>query len=1013
MKFQAWVYFIIAWGLGMMGHSQGLMAQDDFLWGYHRGNGLLSDNIKAVQSLPDGMTWVLTSRGLFRFDGNQFWSLTHHSGQMHSAPSGEIRDIKKDRNGNLWLLQEYGMSVLPARGRSFHHFPLPEAFRDVRLHYGFHQLPNREIWLGAQGDFIILNPQTGTYRRSGWRRYIDTKRDRFDAPINGLGVLEKSEHEIWLLATNGLFSVDVQSGQFQSYPMPPVSNLQGMAMYFQKGSTVYFGSYHSGIMTFDPTTGVWDAFPLPDSIQGVQHHTSVYGLSAWNSEEILGFTPTRYVRFHVHQKTYRIWKAKDELGMFGQVAPQGIHYDSDAQRWWLASSGGLYTLSRTPAFRFQHIATKAQPKLPHFQVLWEDAEKHWWASSPYTDQLFMLNPAGEVQSSTRSLNGNALEFVTQIRQDPKGNLWLCMRNAILIKARGKSEWQKLNMPDSPGGFQNRVFWDVVFDKAGFGYVCSWTDGVIQFDPHLKFVRFLPFPDKGDNRFLALSIDKQRDRLYLATEKKGLGIWHLLEGRWDFLRPNGAFCVTDVALDAKGNVWFGTSGQGLNLYMPNCGACVHWGRERGLRSEQINWCKIDRKGRLWVATPGSMHQYLPHSGRFRAFDVNSGYPDGEVLPFFETSQGEILFGAFQGILRLSEFALDRQNKSPKPYWESLRAGNTPLFGKGTYTLDHTQNDLNIQFGAVDYGFPSEIQFRYRILPDSQWHFTTEREIHVLNLAPGSYSLELAAKNSSDIWSASIHTALVIEAPWWHNPMLWIVGILTVIALAIWIIRRRMAVIQEQAKLKIRVSELEIEAFRSRLNPHFVFNCLSSIDNLIHSNATEAATRYLNRFSKLLRDVLEHSQLPDVPFIKDWEHLQRYLELEQLRFDQSLTIELHADPSLFSGNYRVPPMLIQPLVENAIHHGLRHRAQVPKCLTVEASLHDDALIYTIEDNGIGREAAAQLRSSHHPDKSSQGIALCKERLQQFNGMLNPEHFQIEDLYDASGKPCGTRISIHVCI
>ncbi|HEY0731512.1 MAG TPA: histidine kinase, partial [Chitinophagaceae bacterium] len=166
-------------------------------------------------------------------------------------------------------------------------------------------------------------------------------------------------------------------------------------------------------------------------------------------------------------------------------------------------------------------------------------------------------------------------------------------------------------------------------------------------------------------------------------------------------------------------------------------------------------------------------------------------------------------------------------------------------------------------------------------------------------------------------------------------------------------------QKQAALQKKSLQLEMQALRAQMNPHFIFNCLSAIDTLIHTGNADKATVYLSRFARLIRLVLDSLKNNLVPFQKDFETMQLYLELEQFRCNHKFSYSLMADPDLQNGDYKVPPLIAQPFIENAIHHGLLNKSDDNRKLEIMASLVEGQIVYSITDNGIGRRKAAVLK------------------------------------------------------
>lgn len=197
------------------------------------------------------------------------------------------------------------------------------------------------------------------------------------------------------------------------------------------------------------------------------------------------------------------------------------------------------------------------------------------------------------------------------------------------------------------------------------------------------------------------------------------------------------------------------------------------------------------------------------------------------------------------------------------------------------------------------------------------------------------------------------------------------------------------------------QTKLGALRAQINPHFIFNSLSSIQHLISSGQKEAALSYLSKFSKFVRQVLENSIDVHVTLEKEVELLKVYLDLESLRFDHSFSYQIHFPKDSTLSYQEVPMLIVQPFVENAIKHGLMPKQTGERKVWIRFFDHADHILCEVEDNGIGRIASAA--SKGEIQRPSRGMALTEERLKMVNGVENPTQILIEDLVE------GTKISI----
>ncbi len=217
---------------------------------------------------------------------------------------------------------------------------------------------------------------------------------------------------------------------------------------------------------------------------------------------------------------------------------------------------------------------------------------------------------------------------------------------------------------------------------------------------------------------------------------------------------------------------------------------------------------------------------------------------------------------------------------------------------------------------------------------------------------------------------------------------------------------------QKALQHKTSEMEMQALRAQMNPHFIFNCLNSINRFIMKNESQAASDYLTQFSRLIRLVLNNSKKSWIPLEEEIDMLRLYLDMEKLRFKDAFNYVLSCDESVDPSTLFIPPLLLQPFVENAIWHGLMHKKE-NGLVTISFRVENDILHCTVIDNGVGRSVAANAGSKSSQAHKSMGIRITRERLALINGELSDEKvvFNIEDLIDKTGQPSGTRVNLSI--
>ncbi len=216
--------------------------------------------------------------------------------------------------------------------------------------------------------------------------------------------------------------------------------------------------------------------------------------------------------------------------------------------------------------------------------------------------------------------------------------------------------------------------------------------------------------------------------------------------------------------------------------------------------------------------------------------------------------------------------------------------------------------------------------------------------------------------------------------------------------------------KQAQFKQQLTELETKALRAQINPHFMFNCLNSINRMILHNETDNASCYLAKFSKLIRLILENAEETTVSLEKELALLESYIQLEALRFKGKINYQISVDESVDPEETYLPSMVLQPFVENAIWHGLTHKETAELgMINIVIKEEDDRLLCTIEDNGIGREQARILSEKSVLKSKSLGMKITEERLRLLSKKQLEKLINITDLKDSMNRALGTRVDI----
>jgi LytS/YehU family sensor histidine kinase len=269
---------------------------------------------------------------------------------------------------------------------------------------------------------------------------------------------------------------------------------------------------------------------------------------------------------------------------------------------------------------------------------------------------------------------------------------------------------------------------------------------------------------------------------------------------------------------------------------------------------------------------------------------------------------------------------------------------------------------------------------------------------------------ADKNAKDLQLLSVQNQR-------NQILIWglVAGIGLIIAVAILIITRsRFNAHKRISAMEYRISELNQTNLRQQMNPHFIFNTLNSIQYYVFQNDKIASNNYMTKFASLIRKTLENSQHTAITIKEELDTLHLYLELEALRFKEKFNWEIRVDDEIDTLVYKIPTMLIQPYVENAITHGLMHKENGKGYIKVELELQTDQILCTIEDNGIGRAKALEIKQQKNGNHVSMGTTITESRLKLVNDLYGQSMKVVyTDLVDEAGQAAGTRVQINIPI
>jgi len=594
--------------------------------------------------------------------------------------------------------------------------------------------------------------------------------------------------------------------------------------------------------------------------------------------------------------------------------------------------------------------------------------------------------------------------------------------------------------DSAKKLSEGDFFDMIYTARNGDHIFPGRDALYVMDAKTYKLRIIPMP-AGIN--FNVAFNDSRGSIWIGTMSSLLCLDENYKLQFQ-VKPKlpSVFCLFEVE---PGKLLLGTSG-GLYRIKQNGSSTEAEFVTTAMGTHPVITIFRDTLNHYWFSTTNGLYLSDAEFSAFRKFDyadnVQSLLYAGNS--FIRTKSGLVFLGGRHGInyFRPEDFSLQDHPINVKIKSIYTINNDTIITGnKTSLSFAYNKNRLSFNISAPYYFNPEKIQFRYKLKGlDDEWISNGNNPIINLTALPGEYELIVAASTNGKIWYETKYPVqLTIHPPFWKT--WWFIGLsgLGIISVLFFLQKRRERILHVKEEEKLQKQKLvsenlqykleanqaqlavlenerkaataKLQSMRLQMNPHFLFNALNSIQQMIMTGNEEKATLYLSKFSKLLRMVLTHSDREVVTLKEEIEMLKLYIELEALRFEDTFTYTIDIENGIDLNDNKVPTLLIQPFVENAIWHGLLHKEGMRSLKIRFVDKETESLQCVIEDNGIGREAArAFAKKSSQNNHTSKGVSVAEERLKIFNEHNNDSSkLEILDLKNGNGEASGTKVII----
>jgi ligand-binding sensor domain-containing protein/two-component sensor histidine kinase len=474
-------------------------------------------------------------------------------------------------------------------------------------------------------------------------------------------------------------------------------------------------------------------------------------------------------------------------------------------------------------------------------------------------------------------------------------------------------------------------------------------------------------------------------------------------------------ITDIKSTTDNALCIATSDNGVVIYKDGSIKKL-LNESNGLSSNICKTLFVDGPN-LWVGTDKGINKINTSDGKYSvtAFSVTDGLPSNVINALY-VKDSIVWIGSPQGLTYFNENSMSVSSMCVLKM-QGVYVSGKEIAADSSYNLSFKNNNINFQYSGISFRSGGEITYYYKLTGlDNEWKTTTANNIDYKSLPANNYELELYAVNKYAVKSATIKIKFSVTAPFWKT--IWFYGLLAVLTFVLiaWLFNSRYKKtkqrLEEKNNFQKQFAILEQQALQAQMNPHFIFNCLNSIQQYILTNNKEKANEYLTGFAALIRQTLDSSNKKTVTVAEEVNYLSQYLQMEKMRFGDNFKYDIAVDELIDADYIELPALLLQPYVENSLRHGLRYKEDGKGKVDITFMLQNEKLCCSVKDNGIGREKAAAFKSSQHIEYQSKGMALTAKRIELLNKTNeNKITVTIVDLKDADGNACGTEIILKI--
>ena len=986
---------------------------------YTKLDGLSQNYVNSIVQDSTGYIWIATNKGLNRFDGKTFINFFKNS-ENSPLPDNSVVLLRIQNNNEIigsTIGGAFSFNTVTGQHKKFF----------VPADPIFYQWANRifDALKDIKGNYVV-STKTGLYVFNDKGKIIC----RYDHHLP----TDAGRTELWfgnwlqtldngiIFQQNGLSGSAYypEQNRIDTFYTAKKLRLLGHVSPLKGGDTSSsFSGYRNEMFFVDPGESSIELINVStNSIFTTVFPGEIISDFNWQSRsffindssiavtsKIGGF----YI-FNYYQRKKRITGISKKY--FASKYCTSIFKDRDG-RLWIGTNDGLYRQNlRNPFFTTDDLSLQF-PGIVNtgIQSLYSENEKLFIGLRNEGGLLLLNKKTNKIDRHISFENlgkgSNTIIYVFPYHPD---TLWLGTNNNVIwLNKKNFSSGTLSNIEGQPAWMKNERCRNYMQDSRGniwlsFGRLNS----VLMFDRHqYKFTEIISPLLKIT--FCFSMIEDKQGNVWLAGD--GFCRWNFKKKSVDTLIPYPSVrrsqynFIELLDVDETNKLWISSAENEIIQYNLEKNHMTLRLQENNMLDGYLVANSPIINDQIWMCLANGISAFNVKNYSVKQFNYADGLPNAVATSirkgsFYDQHENLFYFGAGPYLISFTpDVSLPHTQSIPNFFIEVI-SGNgkvTPQTNEIIH-LPYFQNNLQLRFNVINFTDPEDNRYSYRIRDeDSAWHdLNTQSTIGLNNLASGNYYIEVKLSSVNNRWPEQVKDLrIAIVPPFWKTQWFLITAIVLLLALLYLFYRFRIRQIRQKANLDKVVAQTEMKALHAQMNPHFIFNCLNSIREMILNNENKQASHYLNKFAQLIRITLDQSSKPFVSLQNTIDYLQLYIEMERIR-TSNFTHSIEVDRSLRQEDILLPPMLIQPFVENSIWHGVTSRDK-PMKIDIRFQKDHQQLLCVIEDDGIGIETSLKKKQTQLGHDSF-GIENIRQRIRVLNEKYNLQStITIEDKYN----------------